>query len=67
MMKRAGLLFKIAWISLTVIGTTIFIFGLIVAIWPGSSDARFSSSDWCSVDGNGGVRGHDHGDPVQTT
>lgn len=39
MMQRETIRFKIAWVSLTIIGIAILIFGLIVAIWPGSSDA----------------------------
>lgn len=38
MMKTEGLPFKITWISLAVIGVAIFIFGLIVTIWPGSDN-----------------------------
>ncbi len=30
--------FKIAWISLALIGIAILAFGLIVAVWPGSND-----------------------------
>jgi uncharacterized membrane protein HdeD (DUF308 family) len=30
--------FKFAWISLTIIGVAIFVFGLIVTVWPGASD-----------------------------
>ena len=33
--------FKIAWLSLVIIGVAIFVFGLIVTVWPGSSDALF--------------------------
>ncbi|MCE7985878.1 MAG: hypothetical protein DYG89_32265 [Caldilinea sp. CFX5] len=31
--------FKIAWIALTLIGVAIFIFGVIVTLWPGAQDA----------------------------
>lgn len=33
--------FKIAWISLAIIGVAIIVFGLIVTLWPGSSDTLF--------------------------
>lgn len=41
MIQRESVRFKIAWISLVIIGVAIFVFGLIVAVWPGSSDALF--------------------------
>lgn len=41
MSQRESLRFKIAWISLTIIGVAIFVFGLIVTVWPGSSAALF--------------------------
>ncbi len=41
MMKTEGILFKITWISLTVIGIAIFLFGLIVTVWPGSDNPLF--------------------------
>jgi hypothetical protein len=40
-MKPEGTLFKITWISLAIIGGAILVFGLIVAMWPGSSNALF--------------------------
>jgi uncharacterized membrane protein HdeD (DUF308 family) len=39
MMKTEGVLFKITWISLTIIGVAILVFGLIASVWPGSSNA----------------------------
>lgn len=39
--QRESVRFKIAWISLVIIGVAIFVFGLIVTVWPGSSDALF--------------------------
>jgi hypothetical protein len=33
--------FKFAWVSLALAGAAIFVFGLIVAIWPGPSETRF--------------------------
>ena len=33
--------FKIAWISLAMIGVAILVFGFIVTVWPGSSDTLF--------------------------
>lgn len=33
--------FKFAWIALTLIGIAIFVFGLIVTVWPGASDPLF--------------------------
>ena len=41
MIQRESVRFKIAWISLAIIGLAIFVFGLIVTMWPGSSDALF--------------------------
>jgi hypothetical protein len=41
MPKRESVWFKIAWISLAIIGVAIFAFGLVVAVWPGSSNALF--------------------------
>jgi hypothetical protein len=41
MMQRESVRFKIAWISLTSIGVAIFVFGLIVIVWPDSSNALF--------------------------
>ena len=35
---------KIAWIALTIIGIAIFVFGLIVTLWPGSNEALFLRS-----------------------
>lgn len=31
--------FKISWISLTIIGIAILVFGLVAALWPGPNDA----------------------------
>ena len=41
MMKPDGILFKITWILLVIIGVAIFLFGLIVAVWPGSDNPLF--------------------------
>ena len=41
MMKRESVRFKIAWVSLAITGVAIFVFGLIVAVWPGSSNPSF--------------------------
>jgi uncharacterized membrane protein HdeD (DUF308 family) len=41
MSQPESLRFKIAWISLAIIGIAIFVFGLIVSVWPGSSDTLF--------------------------
>jgi hypothetical protein len=41
MIKRGNILFNIAWISLEISGVAIFVFGLIVAIWPGPSNILF--------------------------
>jgi uncharacterized membrane protein HdeD (DUF308 family) len=41
MLQPASIRFKIAWISLTIIGVAIFVFGLLVTVWPGSSDTLF--------------------------
>jgi uncharacterized membrane protein HdeD (DUF308 family) len=41
MSQHESIRFKTAWISLAIIGVAIFIFGLIVTVWPGSSDALF--------------------------
>lgn len=34
-MKSENILFRISWISLTIVGAGIFLFGLIVSLWPG--------------------------------
>jgi uncharacterized membrane protein HdeD (DUF308 family) len=41
MMKPESILFKITWIALAGIGVAIVIFGLIVTVWPGSSNSLF--------------------------
>jgi hypothetical protein len=41
MAQHENIQLKIAWISLAIIGVATFAFGLIVAIWPGSSDRLF--------------------------
>jgi hypothetical protein len=41
MSKRASVRFKIAWVSLAITGVAIFVFGLIVAVWPGSTNPSF--------------------------
>ncbi len=41
MIKRGGIHSRIAWISLAIVGIGIFVFGLIVAVWPGSSNPAF--------------------------
>jgi amino acid transporter len=41
MIRQQSVRFKIAWIALTIVGAAIFVFGLIVAIWPGSSNPSF--------------------------
>jgi uncharacterized membrane protein HdeD (DUF308 family) len=41
MSKGESVLFKISWISLAIIGVAILVFGLIVAVWPGSSNPLF--------------------------
>jgi hypothetical protein len=40
-MKPEGIFFKITWISLAIIGVAILVFGLIVTMWPGSSNSLF--------------------------
>ncbi len=37
MTEREGVLFRIAWISLTIIGVAILVFGLIVALMPATT------------------------------
>ncbi len=39
--QRGGLLFKLAWIALALIGVAIFAFGLIVTLWPGATDPAY--------------------------
>jgi uncharacterized membrane protein HdeD (DUF308 family) len=39
--KRENILFKIAWISLAITGLAILVFGLVITVWPGSSNASF--------------------------
>ena len=41
MIQHESVRFKIAWFSLAIIGIAIFIFGLIVTLWPGTSDVLF--------------------------
>ena len=41
MMKQGSVLFKIAWVSLAITGLAIFVFGLIVTVWPGSTNPSF--------------------------
>ena len=41
MIQPESVRFKIAWISLGIIGVAIFVFGLVVTVWPGSSEALF--------------------------
>lgn len=41
MTQRASALFKIAWISLAVIGVAILVFGFIVTVVPPSSDSSY--------------------------
>ena len=41
MTQRASLLFKIAWISLAIIGVAILVFGLIVTMTPTSSGSPY--------------------------
>lgn len=41
MIKRENVLFKIAWVSLTITGGTILGFGLIATAWRGASDPPF--------------------------
>ena len=40
-MKTESTLFKITWILLAITGVAIFLFGLIVAVWPGSDNPLF--------------------------
>ncbi len=41
MLKRGSVRFTIAWVSLAITGVAIFVFGLIVTVWPGSSTPSF--------------------------
>ncbi len=41
MMKTQSPLFKAAWISLTIIGAAIFLFGLVAALLPGPADTLY--------------------------
>ena len=41
MTKPESILFRVSWVSLVIVGVAILIFGLIAAVWPGPSDARF--------------------------
>jgi hypothetical protein len=41
MSTRGNVLFKIAWVSLAITGVAIFVFGLIVTVWPGSTNPSF--------------------------
>jgi hypothetical protein len=40
-MKPEGIVFKITWIALAIIGVAILIFGLIVTVWTGSGNSLF--------------------------
>jgi hypothetical protein len=41
MIGHESVWFRIAWILLAIIGVAIFAFGLLVTVWPGSSDALY--------------------------
>ena len=41
MKKQESVRFKIAWVSLAITGVAIVVFGLIVTLWPGSSNPSF--------------------------
>jgi hypothetical protein len=41
MIKQENILFRIAWISLAIVGLSILVFGLIVTVCPGSSNPLF--------------------------
>ena len=41
LIKSDTLLFKITWILLAIVGVAIFLFGLIIALWPGADNALF--------------------------
>jgi uncharacterized membrane protein HdeD (DUF308 family) len=41
MIQRKSVRFKIAWVSLAIIGVAIFVFGLIATVWPDSSNPLF--------------------------
>lgn len=40
-MKKETILFKIAWVLLAIVGIAIFLFGLIVTVWPGSENPLY--------------------------
>ncbi len=44
MIQQGSVLFKIAWVSLEITGVANFVFGLIVTVWPGSSNPSFLQS-----------------------
>lgn len=44
MNKGESLRFKIAWVSLAIIGVAIFLFGLVVIVLPGTTDTLFLRS-----------------------
>lgn len=48
MTKRESLFFKIAWVSLTIIGIAILIFGLLTAAWP-TSDLSLRAIGMASI------------------
>ena len=41
MKKQESVRFTSAWVALTITGVAIFVFGLIVTVWPGSSNPLF--------------------------
>lgn len=53
-MKRDNIIFKSTWIALTLVGIAIFAFGLIVALWPGPSDALYLRAIGVASMGMGG-------------
>ncbi len=53
MKKRETVQFKIAWISLAIIGVAILAFGLVITVWPGSSDPLSMRADGVASIGMG--------------
>ncbi len=53
MTKPRGIAFNLAWILLTITGAAIFVFGLIIAVWPGLSDPGLARADGVASIGMG--------------
>ncbi len=53
MNKPETVRFKIAWLSLALIGVAILVFGLVITVWPGSTDPLSMRADGVASIGMG--------------